>query len=57
MTRDEKIYMAYKVALAARRREDQPTAEILAMIHTAKMFKISVFSMLDIAKRRGKLKK
>jgi hypothetical protein len=44
------------VAVAARKREQpsSPTAEILAMIHTAKAFKISVFTMLDIAKRRGK---
>ena len=56
MTREQKIYMAYKVALAAHKRDNQPTAQILAMIHTAKAFKISVFTMLDIAKRRGKLK-
>lgn len=56
LEREKKIYMAYKVAVAARKREQpsSPTAEILAMIHTAKAFKISVFTMLDIAKRRGK---
>jgi len=55
MTREEKIYMAYKVALAARKKQNEPTAHILAMIHTSKAFKISVFAMLDIAKARGKV--
>jgi hypothetical protein len=54
MTREEKIYMAYKTTLVSKRRENATTAEILAMIHTAKVFKISLFTMLDIAKRRGK---
>lgn len=54
MNRDQKIYMAYKVALAEKRRTNHTTAEILAMIHTAKVFKISLFTMLDIAKKRGK---
>jgi len=56
MNREEKIYMAYKVALAAAKKDNEATASILAMIHTAKAFKISVFTMLDIAKRRGKKK-
>jgi len=54
MSREEKIYMAYKLAVAARKRNGEPTAEILAMIYTAKAFKISVFTMLDIAKKRGR---
>lgn len=54
MNREEKIYMAYKLALSIHKKDNQATAQILAMIHTAKAFKISVFTMLDIAKRRGK---
>lgn len=54
MDREKKIYMAYRVALSRHKKDNQHTAHILAMIHTAKAFKISVFTMLDIAKRRGK---
>jgi hypothetical protein len=53
MNREDKIYMAYKVALAKHKKNDIHTAPILAMIHTSKAFKISVFTMLDIAKRRA----
>lgn len=56
MNREDKIYMAYKVALAKHKKDNLHTASILAMIHTAKAFKISVFTMLDIAKRRGSKK-
>lgn len=56
MNREDKIYMAYKLALSIHKKDNQPTAQILAMIHTAKAFKISVFTMLDIAKSRGKKK-
>jgi hypothetical protein len=56
MQREDKIYMAYKVRLTALRRAKNPTAVILAQIYTAKAFHISLFTMIDIVKRRGRLK-
>lgn len=55
MRREDKIYMAYKVQLAALKRAKNPTAMILAQIYTAKSFHISLLTMIEIAKRHGKL--
>lgn len=51
MQREDKIYMAYKVVLASKRKSGNPAADILALIHTANSFKITLLTMMDIVKR------
>lgn len=54
MKRDDKIYIAYKLAVSNRKKTQELTANFLALTDTAQRFQISIFDMMRIVKARNK---